>query len=64
LNGSRLDGLGPKDNMKKVVKKALIVFAMVISLMAGMMMGAFLTEIADHMGVWDALDERAYTVDE
>jgi hypothetical protein len=46
------------------MRKLFTIFMFIISLTAGMMMGAFIGEIMYQSGVWDALDERAYTADE
>lgn len=46
------------------MRKLFTIFMFLISLTAGIMMGAFIGEMVYQSGVWDALDERAYTVDE
>ena len=46
------------------MRKAFIITMIFISLTAGVMMGAFIGGIMYQLGVWDALDEQAYTADE
>lgn len=45
------------------MRKLFIIFMFLLSLMAGMMMGAFIGEIMYQHGVWESLDTRAEEVD-
>lgn len=45
------------------MRKLFTIFMFIISLTAGIMMGAFISEIAAQAGVWDSTTEQAEEAD-